>query len=130
MNKIKGTYFIKESGILTIMFYKLSTLNQLTNYFPEIKNKNFLSNNYYLKFFVFEDNYLNYKEFARPACFNMIEECISNNLSCNFYENFEKINSIFPELNQDTYNYWKDKLETNPILNPKKTYLYDNCIIN
>jgi len=128
MNETKGIYFLKESGTLTILYYKIATLNELIKNFPNLNNDHFLINNYILRFFVFKDNSFNYDEYMRPACFNIIKQCIINNLSCNFYEPIDKIVSIFPEVNQNMYNQWKKKIDNDILLKSKKPY--NQCIIN
>ena len=128
MNETKGIYFLKESGTLTILYYKIATLNELIKNFPNLNNDHFLTNNYILRFFVFKDNSFNYDEYKRPACFNIIKQCIINNVSCSFYEPIDKIVSIFPEVNQNMYNQWKKKIDNDNLLKSKKPY--NQCIIN
>ena len=128
MNETKGIYFLKESGTLTILYYKIATLNELIKNFPNLNNDHFLINNYILRFFVFKDNSFNYDEYMRPACFNIIKQCIINNVSCSFYEPIDKIVSIFPEVNQNMYNQWKKKIDNDILLKSKKPY--NQCIIN
>ena len=119
MNETKGIYFLKESGTLTILYYKIATLNELIKNFPNLNNDHFLINNYILRFFVFKDNSFNYDEYMRPACFNIIKQCIINNVSCSFYEPIDKIVSIFPEVkNLLIISFWLEAIINFSIGNP------------
>lgn len=132
INVLKGAYFILDNNKTIILVYKLCTLNELQNLFPNFYSKNqiLLTHTYYLNFIVLKDNYIDFTDHPTPSTFKTIQNCIFENKSCNINNSFQKLQNLIPDFPQDPFLMWKDKL-SNTLTNIKTNHsYYDYCNIS